>query len=82
MTGISKNANKYTVFSSSVHYHPTQTLPTKEWHILGKRSCLIWHVLLDFDVIVPYGGFLILYLNTTLLVSAPSSRLLCEIYGW
>lgn len=37
----------------------------------GKAKALPWHILLNFDLIVPYGGILILYLNATLAVSAP-----------
>lgn len=40
----------------------------------GKAKALPWHILLNFDLVVPYGGILILYLNATLVVSAPSSK--------
>lgn len=36
----------------------------------GKAKALPWHILLHFELIVPYGGILILYLNATLVVSA------------
>lgn len=39
----------------------------------GKAKALPWHSLLNFDLILPYGGILILCLNATLL--APSAHL-------
>lgn len=37
----------------------------------GKAEALLWHSLLNLDLIVPYGCILILYLNAVLAVSDP-----------
>lgn len=88
MTGISKTINKCTALAllcvTTQHKHCQQRndLSASLVAYSGKAKALPWHILLNFDLIVPYGDILISYLNAILVVSAPSYRFLCEIYGW